>query len=306
MPKRKKSSSDDCHPEQESNHTYGDQLRSSRHFQRDPYHLRARVNKFYKKGELLGQGGYGSVYAGTRLSDGLPVALKYVNKDDDEEMQLPGMEKPMPKEVGLFQMVNTPSTHPSILELFDWFDRPASYVMAMERPDPCKDLFTYCQEQGGALDEDQARSVTRQLLGALEHCQNNGVLHHDVKPENILIQTDTKEIKLIDFGCGDPLKDTPYTEFSGTPEYLPVEWFQKEQFLAGPGTVWSVGVTVYNIVTGDHPFSTYTSREMQNVEFCAGVSPVIKNFIRCCLRPRANDRPTLAQLQLHPWLQQSS
>ncbi|XP_035250163.1 serine/threonine-protein kinase pim-1-like [Anguilla anguilla] len=303
MPKRKISSSDDCHPEQESSHTYGDNFSA---VNRGPYHLRARVNKFYKKGKLLGQGGYGSVYAGVRISDGLPVALKYVRKDDDEELQLPGMEMPMPKEVGLFQMVNTPSSHPNVLKLFDWFDRPASYVMAMERPDPCKDLFTYCQEQGGVLDEDQARSVTGQLLGALQHCHSHGVVHRDVKPENILIQTDTKEIKLIDFGCGDPLKDTAYTEFSGTPEFLPVEWFEKEQFLAGPGTVWSVGVTLYNIVCGNDPFTTYTGREMRHVEFCAGLSSGIKDFILCCLRPRANDRPTLEQLQLHPWLQQSS
>ncbi|XP_064203080.1 serine/threonine-protein kinase pim-1-like [Anguilla rostrata] len=268
--------------------------------------ISACVNKFYKKGKLLGQGGYGSVYAGIRISDGLPVALKYVRKDDDEELQLPGMEMPMPKEVGLFQMVNTPSSHPNILKLFDWFDRPASYVMAMERPDPCKDLFTYCQEQGGVLDEDQARSVTGQLLGALQHCHNHGVVHRDVKPENILIQTDTKEIKLIDFGCGDPLKHTAYNEFSGTPEFLPVEWFEKEQFLAGPGTVWSVGVTLYNIVCGNDPFTTYTSREMRHVEFCAGLSSGIKDFILCCLRPRAKDRPTLEQLQCHPWLQQSS
>ncbi|XP_064203078.1 serine/threonine-protein kinase pim-1-like [Anguilla rostrata] len=94
------------------------------------------------------------------------VALKYVRKDEDEELQLPGMETPMPKEVRLFQMVHTPSTHPNILKVIDWFDRPASYVMAMERPDPCKDLFTYCQEQGGVLDEDQACSITGQLLGS--------------------------------------------------------------------------------------------------------------------------------------------
>ncbi|KAJ8337423.1 hypothetical protein SKAU_G00386430 [Synaphobranchus kaupii] len=212
---RKKLFDQDCHPEQDSSDTYADNFgfSSSRNFNRDPYNLRAGVNKFYKKGQLLGRGGYGSVYAGTRMSDGLPVALKYARKD--EELQLPGLERPMPKEVGLFQMVNTPSSHPNILKLFDWFDRPASYVMAMERPDPCMDLFTYCQEQGGVLDEDQARSVTRQLLGALQHCHDHGVVHRDVKPGNILIQTDTKEIKLIDFGCGDPLKDTPYTDYAG-------------------------------------------------------------------------------------------
>ncbi|KAJ8412339.1 hypothetical protein AAFF_G00146060 [Aldrovandia affinis] len=137
-------------------------------------------------------------------------------------------------------------SHPNILELYDWFDRRSSYVMAMERPYPCQDLFMYCQEQGGVLNEDKAHNVTRQLLGALQHCHDHGVVHRDVKPENILIQTETQEIKLIDFGCGDPLMDTPYTEFSE-----------------------------------------------------------IKDFIGCYLRPHAEGRSTLDQLQLHPWHRQS-
>ncbi|XP_061074729.1 serine/threonine-protein kinase pim-3-like, partial [Conger conger] len=220
------------------------------------------VNRVYKKGKLLGRGGFGSVYAGTRISDGLPVALKYVLKDEEEMHPRKKLSKP--KEVGLFEMVNKLSGHPNILKLYNWFDRPASYVMAMERPNPCKDLFTYRQDQG--------------------------------------IQTDTKEIKLIDFGCGDPLKNTAYTDFSGTPEYLPIEWFQKEKFLAGPGTVWSVGVTLYNLVCGGDPFTSYTSKGMRHVEISAGLSPEIKDFICCCLRPQARDRPTLEQLQLHPWI----
>ncbi|KAJ8412334.1 hypothetical protein AAFF_G00146010 [Aldrovandia affinis] len=98
---------------------------------------------------------------------------------------------PLPREVGLITMVNKPSSHPNILELYDWFDRPSSYIMAMERPYPCQDLFTYCQEQGGVLNEDKARNVTRQLLGALQHCHDHRVVHRDVKPENILIQIET-------------------------------------------------------------------------------------------------------------------
>ncbi|KAG9329773.1 hypothetical protein JZ751_029699 [Albula glossodonta] len=265
------------------------------------------VGKIYKKGPKLGQGGFGSVYAGTRMSDGQSVALKYVCKGVGANIRLPGLEGPLPKEVGLMMKVNEPSSHPNILELYDWFERPTSYVMAMERPQPCQDLFDYSAEQGGLLDEDQARNVTKQLLGALQHCHDCGVVHRDVKPENILIQTDTKQIKLIDFGCGDPLQDDPYTNFSGTDEHMPPEWFEKQKFLAGPGTVWSVGVTVFNIVCDSFPFNVFTSRKMRHVEFPEELrlSPEFQDFIRCCFTFRPEDRPTLEQLQHHPWLHQT-
>ncbi|KAG5834080.1 hypothetical protein ANANG_G00257470 [Anguilla anguilla] len=264
---------------------------------------KARAEKFYTKGELLGRGGFGSVYAGTRKSDGLPVALKYAKKLEDDEIQLPGLDRPLPREVGLLKTVNSPS-HPNVLRLYDWFDRRSSYVMAMERPDPCQDLAEYCERQGGALGEGEARHITRQLLGALQHCRQHGVVHRDVKPENILVQTDTRQIKLIDFGCGDPLKDTPYAEFSGTESYQPPEWFEKQEFQAGPGTVWSVGVTLFQMLCGALPFTTFNSGAMQQVYFPEGLSPGLRDFISCCLRPRAEDRPTLGQLQLHPWLHQ--
>ncbi|KAG9335719.1 hypothetical protein JZ751_004252, partial [Albula glossodonta] len=203
----------------------------------------------------------------------------------------PGLEGPMPREVGLIKTVNNQSSHPNILKLHDWFDRPSSYVMAMERPNPCKDLYSYCQDQGGVLNEDEASNITRQLLGALQHCEDSRIVHRDVKPENILIQTETKDIKLIDFG---------WTEC-----YQPLEWFKEEKFLAGPGTVWSVGVTVYEMVCGQLPFTTFTPERMQEVNLPAGLSAGLRDFILRCLRPSAEDRPTLGQLQLHPWLQLS-
>ncbi|KAJ8338787.1 hypothetical protein SKAU_G00355730 [Synaphobranchus kaupii] len=262
---------------------------------------KARVETYYTKGALLGRGGFGSVYAGTRMPDGLPVALKYAKKLEDDDIRLPGLTG-LPREVALLKTVNGPPSHPNVLRLYDWFDRPSSYLMVMERPVPCQDLAAYCKEQGGVLRERDARDVTRQLLGALEHCHQSGVVHRDVKPQNILIKTDTQQIKLIDFGCGDPLKDTPYEEFSGTKRYQPPEWFAKEEFLAGPGTVWSVGVTLYQMVCGKLPFTVFNSSSMQQVQFPEWLSPGIVDFIGCCLRPQVEDRPTLGQLHLHPWL----
>uniref|UniRef100_A0A8C1P033 non-specific serine/threonine protein kinase n=1 Tax=Cyprinus carpio TaxID=7962 RepID=A0A8C1P033_CYPCA len=93
---------------------------------------------------MLGQGGFGSVFAGTRSSDGLPVAIKYVTKDEGHE----DMEGLLPLEVALMTRVNSAPVCPSVLKLLEWFDHPGRYVLILERPDPCQDLHRFCEENG--------------------------------------------------------------------------------------------------------------------------------------------------------------
>lgn len=121
----------------------------------------------------------------------------------------------MPLEVALMKQVNVAPPSPYILQMLEWFDQPTRYVMVLERPEPCQDLIAFCHDRGGTMGEETARPVMVQLLRALCHCQERGVLHRDVKPENLLIQTDSYQVKLFDFGCGDLLKNTAYKDFAG-------------------------------------------------------------------------------------------
>ncbi|KAK2885856.1 hypothetical protein Q8A67_016693 [Cirrhinus molitorella] len=207
----------------------------------------------YAKGPLLGRGGFGSVHAGIRRSDGLPVAIKYVSKRrTSESLEVEGHGR-LPLEVALMTLVNSAPACPNVLQLLEWFDRRRRYIMILERPVPCQDLQSFCEENGN-LDESLAKKVLLQLISALKHCESRGVLHRDVKPENLLISTESHDIKVLDFGCGDLLKDSAYKYFAGTLEYAPPEWFQQHRYHAGPATVWSVGVTLYNILCGCFPF----------------------------------------------------
>ncbi|XP_048855493.1 serine/threonine-protein kinase pim-1-like [Brienomyrus brachyistius] len=151
-------------------------------------------------------------------------------------------------------LVSHESSCANVLKLLDWFSGPEDYIMILERPDPCQDLYEFCDSKGGYLSEDVARHVLVQVLQALRHCQDSGVFHRDLKAENLLIRTDTLEVKLIDFGCGDKWKDTPYVEYSGTEDFAPPELFLSGEYLAGPTTVWSVGLTLYELVCGYLPF----------------------------------------------------
>ncbi|KAL0203540.1 hypothetical protein M9458_001558, partial [Cirrhinus mrigala] len=118
----------------------------------------------------------------------------------------------LPLEVALMTLVNSAPACPSVLQLLEWFDSPAHYSMILERPVPCQDLQSFCDENG-CLDESLAKKVLLQLITALKHCESRGVLHRDVKPQNLLISTDSHDIKLLDFGCGDLLKDSAYRSF---------------------------------------------------------------------------------------------
>ncbi|XP_072556891.1 serine/threonine-protein kinase pim-1-like isoform X1 [Paramormyrops kingsleyae] len=261
-----------------------------------------RLEDLYHQGVLLGQGGFGSVYAGTRKSDGLPVAIKYVTRDE-EELKVPGLDDPIPLEVALMMHVSHETSCANVLKLLDWFEGLDEYIMILERPDPCQDLFQFCKSKGGFLSEDLARHVVAQVLQALRHCEKHNVLHRDLKPENLLIELQSLQVKLIDFGCGDIWRDSVYTEFAGTEDYTPPEWFLSQKYRAGPCTVWSLGVTLYQLVCGYLPFPTKRAAIRGRIKFPPSVSPDCRNLIRQCLKRKAADRLTMQQIKLHPWLQ---
>ncbi|XP_043088666.1 serine/threonine-protein kinase pim-3-like [Puntigrus tetrazona] len=234
----------------------------------------------YVKGSLLGRGGFGSVFAGTRRSDGLPVAIKYVSKVTPERrLKVEGHGR-LPLEVALMTLVNSAPACPNVLQLVEWFDSPAQYIMILERPVPCQDLQSFCEENG-YLDESLAKKVLLQLISALKHCESRGVLHRDVKPQNLLISTDSHEVKLLDFGCGDLVKDSAYRWFSGI---RPPEWFGQRRYHAGPATVWSVSrVTLYKILCGWLPFRV--TRRVTSKAYCASskLSTECRQLISACL-----------------------
>ncbi|NXG19716.1 PIM1 kinase, partial [Grallaria varia] len=101
-----------------------------------------------------------------------------------------------------------------VVQLLDWFELPDSFVLVMERPERSRDLWDLLREQQ-FLTEDVARGLFHQVLEAVQHCSSCGVLHRDIKAENIVIDMASSTAKLIDFGCGTWLQDTVYTTWAG-------------------------------------------------------------------------------------------
>ncbi|XP_072574533.1 serine/threonine-protein kinase pim-3-like isoform X2 [Paramormyrops kingsleyae] len=255
-----------------------------------------QLEDLYSKGALIGSGAFGNVYAGIRKKDGLPVAIKEILKEDMQEVDIPALGGKMPKEVALMMQLSIPPACPYIVEFIEWFEGPESHSIVMERPEPCQDLHHYSIDCGGSLSEEVAQLVLLQLLLALFHCEDRGLQHGDIQAPNLLIQTESLQVKLIDFGCGSFRKD------SSDPKYLalhqPLQSFLLH--MDGVYTVLDISTMLFRLMCGTVPI---WNQETGSLDFPRAVSEEFQDLMDWCFNPKRNNRPTLEQIASHPWLQ---
>jgi len=260
----------------------------------------------YEIGPPIGTGGFGKVYSATRVSDGRKVAVKQVSKELVRNWgQVEGQDVPM--ELILLRKVNNIKGAIHMIEYFEYGD---CFLIIMEFPKNCMDLFDYITKKG-ALCENEARHLFRQIVEVLLEVQNVGVTHRDIKDENILVSVDPEsgetKIKIIDFGGGALVQENPFYDFEGTRQYSPPEWIQRNTYHHGPAAVWSLGVLLYDMVTGDVPFATDDDILHHRKLFVnSNVSRQCRSLVYRCFERIPWCRPSLTEILRHPWMTQGA
>ncbi|KAM8836928.1 uncharacterized protein AB9W97_002366 [Spinachia spinachia] len=255
----------------------------------------------YEKLDYIAEGGFGSVFAGRRRADNLPVAIKYVPNKKVNCKYEDDKGNTMPMEVAIMLKLSVKSKWESPnLSLLDWYQFGKALVLVMERPMPAVTLLDYILDRDN-LKEKDLKIIIRQLVDAALHLERNDIFHRDIKLDNILIETSSNvpRVHLIDFGvsCFDN-KTQSYANGFGD---LSPEDFLEMETSAGPTTVFQIGVALYNALQLEDPFDTLTFIQRQR-----GLPKIIskncKDFLQRCLEVHPDDRPTLKQLRKHKWL----
>ncbi|MBN1178054.1 MAG: serine/threonine protein kinase, partial [Anaerolineae bacterium] len=176
----------------------------------------------YRVVSELGQGGMGAVYRAwdTRLN--IPVAVK-------EMRPQPGLSAEMLADLRTQfhqeAVVLARLSHPHLVRVTDFFEDAGNVYLVMEFVEGENLAARIARE--GALPEWQVLTWTRELLDALGYCHKQGIIHRDVKPQNVIIRPDGQAV-LVDFGLvklWDPRDPKTKTAMRGmgTPEYAPPE-----------------------------------------------------------------------------------
>ncbi len=139
--------------------------------------------------------------------------------------------------------------HSYIVKIFEYFETDNSIFIVMEYLEG-KELFEFLVKKSVRITEKLVCKVAKQVLSALNYLHTQGIIHGDIKSENILFNG--KNISLIDFGTAKEIDNIKVKETQGTPSYIAPEVYNS--VIINKNDIWSLGVLIYILVAGSPPF----------------------------------------------------
>ncbi|XP_076445790.1 myosin light chain kinase A-like [Babylonia areolata] len=271
----------------------------------------AMIRDNYEVGEKIGQGNFGKVYEATHKATDVKWAIKSINKDKAGTSNLKLVER----EVSILKRVN----HPNIINLNEVIESPKRMYLVME-------ICTQGEladrlKENKLFSEAETKQIMVELAGAISYLHKHGIVHRDLKLENILLGENPEDpsdklfIKVTDFGLsvvkGGVTPDNMMQDFCGTPIYMAPEILDNKTY-SQQCDVWAMGIIMYTLICGYPPFrakdeaSLYDLIREANVQYDDQVWPSIseecKNCILGMLKVDPAHRLSAAEVLNHPWI----
>lgn len=263
------------------------------------------------KGELIGRGSFGSVFLALNVTTGEMLAVKQVVVQDQVSLKSESLQA-LHKEVETMKDLD----HLNIVQYLGFEQKDNTYSLFLEYV--AGGSISSCLKSYGKFDEPLVKFITRQVLEGLKYLHSNGILHRDLKADNLLIEIDGT-CKISDFGISKRSQDIYSNDaemsmqgsiFWMAPEVIHSMVEDKKQGYSAKIDIWSLGCVMLEMFAGQRPWS---NEAVVSAIYKIGktklappipndLSSEAKDFLNRCFTTDSQKRPTAKELLDHEFM----
>ncbi len=237
----------------------------------------------------IGQGGLGDVYRARRDSTGSTVAVKVLRDVSDESVAWHRTRRELTALVAL-------AGHGNVIQLLELLDLPDGPALVMEFA-PGGSVADLLRDRDGSLEPGEVVLIGRQTAGALAAAHGLGIVHRDVKPQNLLIDA-YGQVKLCDFGVAALTRSEEFRTRTNalSMRYASPEDLDDEAEIGPPSDVYSLGATLLHLVHGAPPSLKERLAPWVAPPVTDPTIAAIDELLTGCLHPDPDQRPTAGEV----------